>query len=215
MRFSTAAAFLGAALGSANAFLIPEGQPSGVYSVEVDENGTEHHVRVGDVATQADLLSANGTASPATRRRSSHERRWVDGVPRHWTAECYPEEIAPAGQDMDHGSFLRATAALDAQMPPGKQTVVRRGNHLYSIDECVVAYFCGFANPAFWWGDITVTVHDRKWNWDLIDEKCGLWHPGSSHVLIVTKGSHYTHIAYGREVYCTAKGHNFCSSGTG
>jgi hypothetical protein len=182
---------------------IPAGQPDGVYSVQVFENGTELHTRIGDLPSWASVVQRLDSTSDG-------DSSFPDA---DWAANCYPEEGL---EDLDHRTCDIANAALDDQCGAGKG--VRNGYNFYAISECVVAYFCHFWST--YSEDAFCYATERRAVSKFITSECGWYKPGSAWRTVypdteTSQPWRHCDVSYGYESYCTAKGHNFCGAGTG
>jgi hypothetical protein len=176
------------------AFHIPEGQPDGVYSVQQLDNGTEVHTRIGNL--------------PRTvRRRSSIGDDFSSDMPIY-NVKCFPEEGL---EDLDHGSTDIANAAVDSQC--GSGAIVSNARAIYSISDCVVAYYCHLQSTMT--RDLTCTAKDRRAASLEITGQCGRYKPGQALKMIQsTLDETYYKYVYGYESYCTPQGHDFCGLAT-
>ncbi|KAH8905010.1 hypothetical protein BR93DRAFT_939058 [Coniochaeta sp. PMI_546] len=196
---------------------IEKGTPEGVYSVQVFDNGTEHHVCMRDLPNVV-VPRAAGARYANGRRYASAEGRSVrhtskdclrEDQPCPWNLACYfnegPRFIAPDECD-------RANAGIDAQCGDG--AVVHHHKDFYSIAGCSVAYVCHFGGSKGA-DDGTCTAAERVLTSKLITDRCGLYIPGSATQMRYHDGSRlYYNMTYGYEAYCTSWGHEFCARGT-
>ncbi|KAB5522035.1 hypothetical protein GE09DRAFT_1154924 [Coniochaeta sp. 2T2.1] len=200
---------------------IPKGTAPGVYSVEVFDNGTEHHVflshlpnvtttpRSGPRHISARFLPSRDTAGAPKDCKSRDD----EPCPRH--TECYLRE-GPAFISPDETDS--ANAGIDAQCGDG--ATVGHGKDLYSVDTCSVAYVCNMGGSRDW--DGTCTAAERRKTSEMITKKCGAYIPGSSTQTrwmppaldSKVEGTSRTYqMMYGYEAYCTSFGHDFCGRG--
>ncbi|OIW34374.1 hypothetical protein CONLIGDRAFT_709714 [Coniochaeta ligniaria NRRL 30616] len=198
---------------------IAQGTAEGVYSVEVFDNGTEHHVRLRDLPNHAIPRAARSRYASRPPRHASVLDRGTDDTnewctradqPCPWSVGCYLNE---GPRFLDPRECDLANAGIDAQC--GNGAIVTHNKDFYSIAGCSVAYVCHF------WGekggdDGTCTADERKLTSKMITDKCGLYIPGSATQMRYYPGEKLQYnMTYGYEAYCTSWGHDFCGRGTG
>ncbi|KAB5528094.1 hypothetical protein GE09DRAFT_1292799 [Coniochaeta sp. 2T2.1] len=173
MKLPEAAVFVLAATARVvNCWQIPRDTPPGIYAVSVD-NGTE----IGDavlVASLSDLKSV--TTPPQSTPPSPNTRPQL--IQDSWTLPaCFDFE---GKEDMDHDSLNKANAQLDQFCGELPGSYVQPGMNYYAISNCVVSYFCHFANRPSSGSkqDVNCNSYDRGVTTGWIDKQCGWWKPG-------------------------------------
>ncbi|KAB5549897.1 hypothetical protein GE09DRAFT_1241637 [Coniochaeta sp. 2T2.1] len=196
---------------TAASFIIPDNTTDGVYAVRRLDDGTEEHIRVGDLPSQAEIEAfrarRRGGGGFAIRGAAVHSSPDLASKPAadcggwrcpDWDGpRCYPEE---GTQDLDHRTTDAANAALDRQ-----SGWIEHGMSFYSISECVVAYACNSGGTSW-----AFSRDDHGVACARITGGCGWYKPGSVHYHNDKDGIGKD---YGYESYCTSKGHDFCGHG--
>lgn len=109
---------------SVAAFTIPDGQPDGVYSVDIDASGNEVHTFLHDLPKENEV--------PALDSRYVN-RRQVAGT----------DVVGCGNYPLGHGNTDAAVNGVVAQC--GNGASVGKGHNFYSLSGCVVAYFCNLS----------------------------------------------------------------------
>ncbi|KAB5585272.1 hypothetical protein GE09DRAFT_1048424 [Coniochaeta sp. 2T2.1] len=185
---------------------VPRDTPPGIYAVAVD-NGTE----IGDAVLVASLSDLKPFTTPPQATRPSPNNRPQLSQDIWILPACF--DFA-GKEDMDHDSLNRANAQLDQFCGEMPGSYVHPGMNYYTISDCVVSYFCHFANRPISGStqDVNCNSYDRRATTGWIDKGCGPWKPGQVNLWSPAGPDEY-HVAYGRENYCSDSGHNFCGTG--
>ncbi|KPM46540.1 hypothetical protein AK830_g60 [Neonectria ditissima] len=141
----------------AQAFTLPSGLTDGVYTVDVNEDGTEIHKRLPDDNMIRDVVE--GTASLEKRTPTTKQ---------FWCGCAFP---------LDHTNCDLATADLKNQVTPAKTLK----NNYYSIRGNVVAFVC---NPYTTWGGYYTDAEYLGLIFSDISSRCGQYIAGTSQNIV-------------------------------
>ena len=157
MRFTLAFSLLAS---SVTAFVIPQGQADGAYSVHLDSRGNEIHARLPDVAEPNEIHARLPNAPEVTVREASPI------VARALLTYC------GCGINLNHGNTDAANADLVNQLGSGRNI----GPHLsfYSIRGGVVAFACNLSDKSVGFSGYQIGQTNP-----LITSSCGRYVAGS------------------------------------
>ncbi|KAK8024640.1 hypothetical protein PG993_012706 [Apiospora rasikravindrae] len=215
MHFSTVAALLFAAVGTANGFptnavdendgfYIPDGAADGIYSVFVHANGTEEHTRVGDAMEPAAV-----NAYPHGEAAVAEDPTPVNTLPlaargdirKRWDVQCYTDEGPLNATD-----YHRTAGILDFQCKAAGAVSPKK--QLYAISGCAVSYFCNFRHKKK--PQVQCTPEQRQETFGIIEHACGALSAGSAGVYRQEMRRRKVRTSFGVENVCSDRGRKFC-----
>ncbi|KAK7424542.1 hypothetical protein QQX98_000507 [Neonectria punicea] len=166
------------------AFTLPGGLSDGVYTVDVDEHGTEIHKRLPDVEVARDTVEETDEETSNLEKRFPTTRQF-------WCGCAFP---------LDHNNCDLATADLKNQVTPGKSVK----NNYYSIKGNVVAFIC---NPYTTYGGYYSDAEYLGLIFRDISAQCGQYISGTSQNIVSLSYAYVGYMQY-------SAGLDFCATST-
>ncbi|KAM0229911.1 hypothetical protein ACHAPO_009633 [Fusarium lateritium] len=186
MRFSTSLLLALVPLCS-YAYTLPAGLSDGVYTVDVDEDGTEIHKRLPDIEARAVIEEIDVKADEGASRL---EKRFPT-TRQFWCGCAFP---------LDHQNCDLAVADLKNQVTPGKSVK----NNYYSIKGNVVAFVC---RPYTTYGGYYTDAEYLGLIFRDISSTCGQYIAGTSQNIVNLSFAYVGYMQY-------TPGLDFCATST-